>query len=234
MHCLLCDEYMLETVSWYTFFVKSHKKYVCDRCERKLSYSIGEICMECGRPLELLSTVFKKDDICMDCIRWMKEEKYRPLKNRSLYVYDDEMKEVLAQFKFRGDAELVRIFYRSFRELFQKYFTSVSTVIPVPLSREREYERGFNQAELLAACLPVENSDSSLRRKETEKQSKKTRKERLSGSNPFYFQREEMFHGQRILLVDDVYTTGITVRQIGSLLYDRGAREVSSLTLCRS
>ena len=43
-----------------------------------------------------------------------------------------------------------------------------------------------------------------------------------------------MFHGQRILLVDDVYTTGITVRQIGSLLYDRGAREVSSLTLCRS
>lgn len=165
MHCLLCDEYMLETVSWYTFFVKSHKKYVCDRCERKLSYIIGEICMECGRPLELLSTVFKKDDICMDCIRWMKEEKYRPLKNRSLYVYDDEMKAVLAQFKFRGDAELVRIFYRSFRELFQKYFTNVSTVIPVPLSREREYERGFNQAELLAACLPVEISYLSLRRR---------------------------------------------------------------------
>lgn len=180
MHCLLCDEYMLETVSWYTFFVKSHKKYVCDRCERKLSYIIGEICMECGRPLELLSTVFKKDDICMDCIRWMKEEKYRPLKNRSLYVYDDEMKAVLAQFKFRGDAELVRIFYRSFRELFQKYFTNVSTVIPVPLSREREYERGFNQAELLAACLPVEISYLSLRRRETEKQSKKSRKERLS------------------------------------------------------
>lgn len=82
--------------------------------------------------------------------------------------------------------------------------------------------------------MPVEISYLSLRRRETEKQSKKSRKERLSGSNPFYFQREEMFHGQRILLVDDVYTTGITVRQIGSLLYDRGAREVSSLTLCRS
>ncbi|MBL1705342.1 ComF family protein, partial [Klebsiella pneumoniae] len=88
--------------------------------------------------------------------------------------------------------------------------------------------------ELLAACLPIEISYLSLRRRETEKQSKKTRKERLSGSNPFYFRGEEMFHGQHILLVDDVYTTGITVRQIGSLLYDRGAREVSSLTLCRS
>ena len=50
----------------------------------------------------------------------------------------------------------------------------------------------------------------------------------------FYFQGEEMFSEQHILLVDDVYTTGITVRQIGSLLYERGAREVSSLTLCRS
>ncbi|MGD6889725.1 ComF family protein [Bacillus mobilis] len=234
MHCLLCDEYMMETVSWYTFFVKSHKKYICDRCEGKLSYIIGEICMECGRPLEDLSSEYKENDICMDCVRWINEEKYRPFKNRSLHVYDDEMKAILARFKFRGDAELIRIFHRSFRELFQKHFTDVSSIIAVPLSREREYERGFNQAELLAACLPVKTSYPSLRRRETEKQSKKTRKERISGSNPFYFQGEEMFHGQHILLVDDVYTTGITVRQIGSLLYDRGAREVSSLTLCRS
>lgn len=234
MHCLLCDEYIVETVSWYTFFVKSHKKYVCDRCEQKLSYIIGGICMDCGRPLDDLPTRYKENDICMDCVRWRNEEGYRPFKNRSLYVYNDDMKGILAQFKFRGDAELVRIFYQSFRELFQKYFTDVSTVIAVPLSREREYERGFNQAELLAACLPVKNFYSSLGRKETEKQSKKSRKERLSGSNPFYFQREEMFHGQHILLVDDVYTTGITVRQIGSLFYDKGASEVSSLTLCRS
>ncbi|ADY24397.1 comF operon protein 3 [Bacillus thuringiensis serovar finitimus YBT-020] len=190
--------------------------------------------MDCGRPLDDLPTRYKENDICMDCVRWRNEEGYRPFKNRSLYVYNDDMKGILAQFKFRGDAELVHIFYQSFRELFQKYFTDVSTVIAVPLSREREYERGFNQAELLAACLPVKNFYSSLRRKDTEKQSKKSRKERLSGSNPFYFQREEMFHGQHILLVDDVYTTGITVRQIGSLFYDKGASEVSSLTLCRS
>lgn len=176
----------------------------------------------------------KENDICMDCVRWINEEGYRPFKNRSLYVYDDEMKRILAQFKFRGDAELFHMFYQPFRSLFQKYFIHVSVVMVVPLSREREYERGFNQAELLAACLPVSVSHTSLSRIETEKQSKKTRKERVSGSNPFYFQGEEMFHGQHILLVDDVYTTGITVRQIGRLLYDRGAREVSSLTLCRS
>lgn len=234
MHCLLCDECFVEKISWYTFFVKCHRKYICDRCEQKLSYIIGEICMECGRPLEFVPASFQEDGICIDCIRWRKEEKYRSFKNRSLYMYDDEMKEIVAQFKFRGDAELVHIFYRPFRSLFQKYFANVSTVIAVPLSKEREIERGFNQAELLATCLPVKISYPSLRRRETEKQSKKTRKERVSGSNPFYFQGEEMFSEQHILLVDDVYTTGITVRQIGSLLYERGAREVSSLTLCRS
>lgn len=101
------------------------------------------------------------------------------------------------------------------------------------LVKSENTERGFNQAELLASCLPIKMFCTSLRRIETEKQSKKKRKERISGVNPFYFQGEEMFHEQHVLIVDDVYTTGITVRQIGSLLYDRGAREVSCLTLCR-
>lgn len=58
--------------------------------------------MECGRPLEFVPAAFQEDGICIDCIRWTKEEKYRSFKNRSLYMYDDEMKEIVAQFKFRG------------------------------------------------------------------------------------------------------------------------------------
>lgn len=63
----------------------------------------------------------KENDICMDCVRWRNEEGYRPFKNRSLYVYNDDMKGILAQFKFRGDAELVRIFIN----LFGSYFKSI-------------------------------------------------------------------------------------------------------------
>lgn len=109
-------------------------------------------------------------------------------------MYDDEMKEIVAQFKFRG-CRVSAHFYRPFRSLFQKCFANVSTVIAVPLSKEREIERGFNQAELLATCLPVKISYPSLRRRETEKQSKKTRKERVSGSNPFIFREKRCFLG---------------------------------------
>ncbi|KFN02968.1 ComF family protein [Bacillus clarus] len=233
MYCLLCDDYISCAVTWCSFFLHSQTKCICERCERKLSYIIGETCNECGRPLALLTAEYRIGSICRDCVRWEEDGVFQTVRNRSLYVYNDGMKEILAQFKFRGDAELVRIFRMPFMASFQKHFSNYEVVIPIPLSKEREYERGFNQAELLASCLSVLMPCTSLSRKETEKQSKKKRKERISGINPFYFQGEEMFTGQHILLVDDVYTTGITVRQVGKLLYDRGAQTVSSLTLCR-
>ncbi|KEK25386.1 ComF family protein [Bacillus gaemokensis] len=233
MHCLLCDEYISEIVSWYSFFIQSQKRYICELCERELTYILGEICEDCGRSFDSLSDEYREGVICRDCAKWRGAGKFQLVRNRSVYDYNDWMKEVLARFKFRGDAELVQVFRASFVAAFQKYFANCQVVIPVPLSKEREYERGFNQAELLASCLPIQMLQTSLSRNNTEKQSKKRRVERLSIANPFYFQNEESFAGKRILLIDDVYTTGITVRQVGQCLYDSGAQVVSSLTLCR-
>ncbi|MDM5190760.1 ComF family protein [Bacillus sp. DX4.1] len=233
MHCLLCDDVISNFASWYSFFVQAEMRCICEQCEQKLSYIVGEICDDCGRPFHTLSREYREGDICRDCLRWKEDETLQPVKNRSLYAYNDWMKEVLARFKFRGDAVLVQVFAAAFVTSFQRYFSDCHHVIPIPLSVEREYERGFNQAELLAACLPITILQTSLSRKDMEKQSKKTRIERLSQSNPFYFQKEETFAGQHILLIDDVYTTGITIRQVARCLYEAKAKTVSSLTLCR-
>ncbi|AWC34548.1 ComF family protein [Bacillus cytotoxicus] len=233
MHCLLCDDYIAEEASWYSFFIRPHDRYICNLCERKLSYITGEFCHGCGRPLSSLDPAYRYGEICRDCMKWKEENCFPFIKNRSTYVYNDGMKEILARFKFRGDAELVKVFQIGFVSTFQKYFSNAQFLIPVPLSKEREYERGFNQAERLAACLPIPILPTSLTRKETEKQSKKGRIERIAAANPFYFQEEECLTGQHLVIIDDVYTTGITVRQVGELLYHAGAQSVSSLTLCR-
>lgn len=233
MHCLLCDDSISESMGWYSFFIQSDRRCMCERCERKLSYIIGEICDDCGRPFEFLALEYREGNCCRDCVRWKEEDRFSPIKNRSVYVYNDWMKEVLARFKFRGDAELVQIFHAKFVAAFRKYFSDCHAIIPIPLSKEREYERGFNQAELLASCLPLLVLQTSLSRKNTEKQSKKRRIERLRGTNPFYFRKEERFTGQHLLLIDDVYTTGITIRQVAECLYEAGAQTVSGLTLCR-
>ncbi|CAM4061546.1 competence protein ComF [Bacillus manliponensis] len=232
MHCLICDDFFMEQVSWFSFFVKQHQSCICSHCEKRFSYVIGKVCEDCGRPLKDLLDIYKRGDVCYDCMRWREQNVLPYVKNRSLYVYNDWMEEVLARFKFRGDAVLASLFAADLRSAYQTYFLNFK-VVPIPLSREREQDRGFNQAELLAECLQVPLMKSSFMRSETEKQSKKTRKQRLTSSCPFYFTLEEDFTDFNIVLVDDVYTTGITVRQAARCFYEKGAKSVSSLTLCR-
>ncbi|WP_242216753.1 ComF family protein [Bacillus cereus group sp. BfR-BA-01380] len=235
MHCLLCDDVVSALPSWFSFFIEQDKRAVCTYCEQKFSYIIGDICADCGRSFQCLADEYKKGEYCQDCLRWRQDPYFQHVyvKNRSVYVYNDWMKEVLARFKFRGDAALVQIFASAFANTFRQYFPHCNCIVPIPLSLPRQYERGFNQAELLAACLSIPVMKTSLMRSDAEKQSKKTRAERLRRSRSFYFAAEESFHGKNIVLIDDVYTTGITVRQAAQCFYERGAKNVSSLTLCR-
>lgn len=216
----------------FRFFLRQEQNCICPRCEKQFSYVTGTICEDCGRPFEDIPDMYKRGDICYDCARWRERSLFPYVKNRSIYVYNDWMKEVLARFKFRGDAALASMFTPALHHAYKIHF-SHGHVIPIPLSVEREQERGFNQAKLLAACLQVPIMKTSFMRNETEKQSKKTREERLTLSCPFYFALEEDFTGSDIVLIDDVYTTGITVRQAARCFYEKGAKSVSSLTLCR-
>ncbi|WP_020062838.1 ComF family protein [Bacillus sp. 123MFChir2] len=235
MRCLLCDDVVSVLPSWYSFFVEQDKSYVCTYCEQKFSRITGDICADCGRMFQCLADEYREGEYCHDCLRWRQDPYFRHVyvKNRSVYVYNDWMKEVLARFKFRGDAALVQLFTSSFADAFQRNFLHCDCIVPIPLSLSRRYERGFNQAELLAACLSIPVMKTSFIRGDAGKQSKKTRAERLRRSRPFYFAAEESFHGKDIVLIDDVYTTGITVRQAAQCFYERGAKNVSALTLCR-
>nr|MDH3098476.1 hypothetical protein [Bacillus velezensis] len=68
--------------------------------------------------------------------------------NRSVYLYNDAMKDSLARFKFRGDAKIIQAFERDFAAGFKAaYPSNTHTLIPIPLSGERLAERGFNQSE---------------------------------------------------------------------------------------
>src|SRR5690625_1097913 len=82
---------------------------------------------------------------------------------------------------------------------------------------------------LFSACLPAENKDI-LTRIHSEKQSKKTRSERLSADNPFVAAKKV---NKPVILVDDIYTTGTTLRHAATLLKEQGCPEVYAYTLIR-
>lgn len=232
VHCLLCFEKLSYSLSWFSFLVKGEEQLICRECEQRFERIEGEQCAVCGRSLERLASSHQEKGTCRDCLRWEEGTMCGALQqNRSLYTYNDWAKEILARYKFRGDAVLSEIFHKEIRQLY-KHFPQSCRVIPVPLSAERQYERGFNQAELLAACLTYTKS-TLITRVHTEKQSKKTREERLKAQSPFLLASHIRLDDENILLIDDVYTTGTTLRQIGKLLREQGAAAVYTLTVFR-
>ena len=113
-------------------------------------------------------------------------------------------------------------------------------IIPVPLHPKRERERGFNQAALLArelahlSKLPLDEH-SVVRRVHTERHraGMDARARRDSVANAFAIRHPKLIAGQRVLLIDDVFTTGATVSACAAALRDAGAEEVLVLTVAR-
>ena len=114
-------------------------------------------------------------------------------------------------------------------------------IIPVPLHFSREHERGFNQAALLArelsrlSRLPIDEY-SVIRRIHTERHraGMDARARRESVANVFSVRHPKTINGQRVLLIDDVFTTGATVLACAAALKEAGAEEVFVLTLARA
>jgi competence protein ComFC len=135
--------------------------------------------------------------------------------------------------KYRGDAKLMEAFYPLARSRI-KSIPRKSLLVPIPLSNERQYERGFNQAEIFAKNLTANVQPLLKRVTHEEKQSKKTRKDRMAKkNNPFIVTNEGGLKNKSILLIDDVYTTGSTLRYAAKVLKDAGADQISSITLAR-
>lgn len=173
---------------------------------------------------------FKVQDQCLDCVRWEKETEWAGVleKNHSLFTYNDFAQEVIARYKFRGDYVLAYAFATFMKKKLQSIF--FDALVPIPLSEERLYERGFNQSEALILVCGHEPAQL-LKRTHTEKQSKKSRSERIHLLQVFQAQGDAT--EKEILLIDDIYTTGSTLRHAAKQLKEAGAKSVSSLTLAR-
>ncbi len=204
---------------------------LCGECREKLVLIEGEICRQCGRSFSLFPEKYRQNDICLDCVRWSKKGPSIS-KNRSLLQYNPFMQEFMAQFKYRGDSELIKAFSDELRTLFKKEFRG-TIVVPIPLSEERHYERGFNQSELIAISVGSTVVDALERPLHEEKQSKKSRADRLENQTVFTFKSGSDIRGKSITLVDDIYTTGATVEAAGKILLEQGARKVMSFTVAR-
>jgi competence protein ComFC len=141
--------------------------------------------------------------------------------------------------KYVGDMALGEILSRPLVEMLGILSWPIDLVVPVPIGRARQRERGYNQAALLAyplaLCTGIPYRAKALRRKrETRSQVGLNQMERKQNVADAFMAVRELVNGKNVLVVDDVTTTGATLYACAQALLDSGSRSVYGITLARA
>ena len=162
--------------------------------------------------------------------------------NRSVFEYTAFVKQIIWRYKYKGQENLAKPLGWLMAETLEQHWGRKKFLLSyVPLHAQRLRERGFNQAKQLATemgrylRLPV--VDLLVRKRMTHRQSEKRRSERLSSLIGAFSLKPDVKGDQLasapILLVDDVYTTGATLRECSRPFKEQGIQNVYSITIAR-
>jgi len=215
---------------------------VCTACWGQVRLIQPPICSICGQPL---SDEVSRDSVEEIMIKCSSCKECSPVfsRARSIFYYEGPIRHLIHEFKYRGKVSVGKFLARSIVSLWdscQVGIPSPDCIVPVPIGIKKLRQREFNQSLILARqigkLLKVPVYPFALKRvKEVAPQMKLSREERMRNvQNAFQVRNERKVCGRRVLLVDDVFTTGATARECSLVLRQKGVREVSVLTLARS
>lgn len=198
---------------------------LCAACTEEMPFVTGRRCLNCGLPVN------DEADWCMRCMNT--ESVF--LAHRSPLVYEGKARALVYALKFGGKKYVARLLGAMMSDTFLSCAMEGEIIVPVPMTEKERKKRGFNQSELLARevgarlNIPVLPALCKVRDTAPQKElSGRAREDNLKGCFSAAF--GEYIAGRKILLVDDVFTTGATVNECARTLLKAGAASVSALT----
>lgn len=203
---------------------------VHEKCEKRLVYVKEPVCLRCGKPV--YSPV---QELCMDCARSPSAIDG----GASVWVYTKEMAESVAMYKYHGKREFARFYVEKSVERCKNWIRSRNPdcITAVPLNRRKLKMRGFNQALLLARGMgkaldiPVDGR-LLVRTRYTEPQKSLDPGQRMRNLQKAFGPGENIHKYKSVLLVDDIYTTGSTMKICSEILKQNGIEHVWIFSLC--
>lgn len=220
--CLLCHRNSRQQLTLWQLlnFQPVEPPLLCQTCLGSLeAISPEQACSGCGRAWS--------EQLCPDCAKWQELPSF---KNRAMYQYNELLKQYMSQYKFYGDYRLRKVFQAEIVHEINQF--KADLVVPIPIDMATQQRRGFNQVAGLLEPVKIVDGLMTLESDKQRPQSAKNRQERLKSKQPFKLNLSaEKFNKKKVLVVDDIYTTGRTIRHAATLLLDAGASEVVGLTL---
>jgi ComF family protein len=159
-------------------------------------------------------------------------------RSRAVGEYEGSLREIIHALKYSRRHSLARPLAERMRTCGGDVLENIDCVVPVPLHWRREYQRGFNQAREIARHLGPPVVDGLVRNRATRPQVELAADVRRANVDGAFAVRRRLlrvprFDGTRILLVDDVSTTGATLEACARVLKEVGALDVCALTAAR-
>ncbi len=218
--CRVCDD----------FLGVGAMPYICTKCWQDVQFLKPPWCDICGTP--------DVNGLCDACAT--SPPRYGQL--RTVALYQTTLQQAIHLFKF----EKRKVFARHLIELINAHtpvdcdIATYDFILPIPIHKKRLRERGFNQATLLAdgiaeaVGVPV-LTDTLVRKRHTVAQSsldREARQQNIVGA--FEVRNPKLIRGKRLLVIDDVFTTGATIREAVNELWTVDPAEIDVLTLART
>ncbi len=223
IYCIVCEKP-----------IDNHNVYsICDDCLNILNWANYKTCVLCGRALE----DWYPAELCSECAN----KKHEFDDGISCLQYRDNERMIIHDFKYHKKSWLARIFAEMLYDKInmQNLYDDWDLIVPVPMFYAKECKRGYNQAALLAEFLskklkkPFEK-ELLIRLRDTVPMNHLGAEERLRNLDGAFCVNEylkDSIKNKNILLVDDIYTTGITVDVCSRVLKSAGVAHITIITI---
>ena len=210
--------------------------YLCTACTQSIETLKPPLCLKCADPLPPYDGRYT---VCSPC----RSRKPHFDRGYGLVKYEGPVKTLFHQIKFEGKSWLIKVFMdRTLDHPLSKELDHYDLITFVPLDFFKQRQRGFNQAFLIANMLNKMNPEMKSKfcrllkkRRRTSPQSQLRREERLTNlKDAFGVTDRKKIDGKRILLIDDIFTTGSTINECAKVLKEHGAERVDFFACARS
>ncbi|MGN1267747.1 MAG: double zinc ribbon domain-containing protein [Dorea sp.] len=213
------------------FCGKIHKYGICPDCRKKIEKLrvVEPRCMKCGKPVR-----YKEQEYCHDCMH----TRHFFDRGLSAWLHKEPVNLSIYQFKYNNQREFARYYAQEIWNRYQDIIRSwaVEFIIPVPLHKKRRRNRGYNQSAILAKelgrLLKIPVGEKAVRRiRYTDPQKKLDHRKRKANLEHAFRMGKIPENVKKVLLIDDIYTTGNTIDAVSCELKKSGVEKVYFLTI---